>query len=239
MVSLRNRTLAAALIGFLLLSSCKNNGSSSLNPLEQGQNAPKLPTADRFTLKVPANAPTEVQLIGQTVNAMVSIGFAYLNAAATQEPTGSNGTWEWKATSQGLTVTIKATYDEAEKVVSWSVTIDGTDQQSGQTFNNWVAMNGTSDMEGASGHIYIYSPNSTTVASEVTWTTNNDELQFTITSEGTTWQAVVKSDGSGSITTMTNGKKTFEASWDASGAGTWASYDPTTGEQTGSGSWTS
>ncbi len=238
MCSFRKLPLVWMLLGFWLFS-CNNNGSSSLNPLDQGKEKPKLPTQDQFTLKVPTNAPPQVQGIAQTLNGMVALGFGYINQAANSEPTGSNGTWEWKATSQGLTITIKAVYDEAEQQVTWTATLNGTDQTSGTTFNNWTFLSGTTDMDGANGHITIFETNSTTVLAEIDWTTSaSNERTITLTSGATTWKAVVKSDGSGSLMVMENGKKTFEASWDASGAGTWATYDATTGEQTGSGSWT-
>ena len=220
----------------LIFSSCSSNSPNS--PEDQNK-PPAIPSTSNLKVTVPQNAPAELQLGAQTANALLTFGLnTWLNSIANTQPSGGNGNWQWTVTAQGITVTLKAV-EGSDGSVSWTLTLNGTDPQTGDTYNNWVAMTGTTSADGKSGSFTIYEENSTTVAVTATWSTNEaGTTTVTIeTPDGDSWAITSNADGSGTMVIKENGKKTYEASWNSASAGTWTSYNPETGEQTGSGSW--
>ena len=214
---------------------------SSSSPTETEQDkAPDLPDLNKLKVTVPQGAPPQVQGIALAANGFIAAGYGWIGQASSTNPTGSGGSYQWSVTQNGLTLTIKADV-QSDGSVKWTVTLNGTDPNSGTTYNNWVALSGSTDAEGKNGQFTIYEENSTNVAAQITWSedSNGNRTITMSSSEGLTWKIVANADGSGSVVTEENGKKTFEASWTANGSGTWASYDPQTGQQTGSGSWSS
>ncbi len=220
----------------LVLAACSGNNPSS----PENDNVPELPDLNKLRINVPQGAPPQVQGIALAVNSFISMGYGWLGPAYGKSPTGSDGTYEWKVTDRTLTITVRAVV-QSDGSAKWTVTLNGTDPTTGETFNNWVAVSGSTDAKSKTGQFTIYEPNTTNVAAQINWTEDDKgNLNITMsTSEGQTWRVTSKADGSGSLVVEENGKKTFEASWTSDGSGTWASYNPDTGEQIGSGSWSS
>jgi hypothetical protein len=127
---------------------------------------------------------------------------------------------------------------------TWSLTLNGTESGSSTTYNNWVAFTGTSSADGKSGDFKAYDDNTTTLAGDFVWSVDaNSKLTATLTSysSGTADGKVVivnNADGSGELDAYSGTVLTFKSTWVASGAGTWWTYDSSTGTQTGTGTWT-
>lgn len=230
-------SLVALLLTAVLPFWACGEGDSGTNPEQEP--LPTIPSQATFTVQVPTNAPPQVKGYVLSINNLVNAGFTWITAAANHQPSGSGGQYEWKATVYGVSVSLKAVVNRTTSEVQWTLTLDGTDQISGTTYNNWVAMTGTTDLQAKNGQVTLYEINTSDVAGQLAWTTrDNGERTINATSpDGSSWAVNLASDGSGSLVVMQYGNKVFEASWDSNGAGTWASYDPFTGQQTGSGSW--
>jgi hypothetical protein len=212
-----------------------------LKELTEASTAPTFPT---LTLKGPNtnSSDSHAQLTKNTITSF-NAGFAptYVALLTTVNPTQSGDTWTWSLVQGTLTVTTTAT-KQNDGSYMWSVKLNGTDPYTDSTYNNWVAITGTSTSDKKSGNFNTYARNTTVVIGNVVWSTDaNGKLTATFTSYGnglSTGKGVVvnNSDDSGELDLYTGSVVTYKSTWVASGAGTWWTYD-STGTQTGTGTW--
>ncbi len=221
----------------LLVAGCNKNN----NPLDTS-GAPSFPS---LTLKGPntnssdAHAQETKSTIA-TFNAETSPTYVALLTAV--NPTQSGNTWTWTSVQGTLTLTTSAT-KQNDGSYAWSVKLNGTDPFTDSTYNNWVAITGTSTSDNKTGNFNTYNPNTTVLLGNVAWSTGADSvLTATLTSynNGTlTGKGVVVNNpnSTGELDLYTGTVLTYKSIWKADGTGTWYTYDATTGNQTGTGTW--
>ena len=151
-------------------------------------------------------------------------------------PSGKHPDCEWKSEFTPNQVTIKAIRVNGE-TVAWELRLDGGAAQSGPVLINWLAAEGTIQSDGSTGSFKMYTTNTTSLSAETAWSKrDNGVLNIVSEKNRQKFSYSINLDNSGNfLITDANGMKTFEATWNTSGAGSWISYDPSTGQQTGNG----
>ncbi len=223
---------ALVMLGLLSSFSCKSTISGTESE------PPEIPTLDAITIPSPTGLPAGMQSQIATANTLASFGYTYLSAVTDVDPTYENGVWTWQFTNGDLTITVTAA-EQDDSTLNWTVVVNGSVPNLGQTFDNWTAITGTSAADGTDGSWTIYELNATTVAGTATWSTDDEDVvTIGLVSSIVSVDFTSTSDGSaGNMQIYQNSVKTFEAEWTASG-GTWTSYNQTSGEQADTGSWT-
>lgn len=209
-------------------------------PQEQPPGPPQLIGLSLLTFRLPANTPTEVINTSNEGLADLSFALQMFSRAGGKAPLGQHPDWEWKTDSFPYELIVKAKRLNTE-TVAWELRMDGGENSGSIVLNNWLAADGTTQNDGKSGAFKIYQTATTRIDAEASWTLDDQNVN-TIHSEtnGKRFDYTGNPDASGNFSVhTTSGQKLFEASWNASGAGSWAAYDAATGQQTGSGTWSS
>ena len=233
--------LSVGLAIALIVGGCNKKSS---NPATSPQTS-TTPTFPVVSIKGPNTNSTDTY--AQTVKAYATSVSqlttpSFLGAIITVSPTQSGNTWTWAGTEGNFTVTATAT-QQTDGSLTWSATLNGTDPSSGTTYNNFVAMTGSSSADGKSGDFKSYVDNTTTLDGDFAWSTNaSGALTATLQSytNGSVTNKITivnSSDGSGELDAYSGTVLTFKATWVANGSGTWWTYDSGTGTQTGTGTW--
>jgi hypothetical protein len=224
-----------SLCALLAFTACSINSPN--NPNDSNNTPPAIPSLAALTIRVPQNAPTNIQGMVIAANSITGLGYAYINAVTNSQPAFDNGEWTWKYNNGSLAITLIAS-SNSDGSVNWQLVLDGTETTTNTVFSNWTAMTGTSSQDGMSGNWVINNLNSTEAAGNATWQTDSQgNVTVKLTTDALVVDAKGNTDGSGEIIIVQNDKKIYEATWTASG-GTWIAYDPSTGQKTGEGSWT-
>ncbi len=222
----------------LLVAGCNKNSTNPTGPTTQ-------PSFPSVTLKGPNTNSTEAHAVEtktniSALNTMTSP--TYLAALILITPTQNGNVWTWAFTQGTLTLTATAT-TQTDGSNAWSVKLNGKDPSTDSTYNNWIAVTGTSSADGKSGDFKTYNINSTVLAGEIVWSTdasNKLTATFTAYTNGTaSGKSIVtnNADGSGELDSYVGTILVFKSTWVAAGTGTWWTYDATTGNQTGTGTW--
>lgn len=216
----------------LFLVSCKDN------PGEPKDTPPEVPQTN--TLEVPSNAPLPVTAYATNMNSLLTMGSTWLTTSATVTADFENGAWVWKVDKGGVHAELYAT--PGLTGVVWELYLDGTAVGTPLSFDDWMAVSGTTSIDGLEGNLLFYNVNSTDVLAKVDWETDTQESQTTtvnatINSVVHTYVYVSNPDTSGSLTAYNNGYKSFEASWGADGSGAYTVYNPQDGTVIDAGSW--
>jgi hypothetical protein len=226
----------------LIASGCNKKSSNPVSPTTTS-NAPVFPAV---VIKGPNTTSNdlyaqETKGYAASVNTLTTP--VYLGLVAGVNPTENGNAWTWTATQGNFTVTATAN-KQADGSYTWSLTLNGTESGSSTTYNNWVAFTGTASADGKSGDFKAYDDNTTTLTGDFVWSTNaSGTLTATLTSytNGAADGKMVivnNADNSGELDAYTGTVLTFKSTWIASGAGSWWTYDNSTGAQIGTGSWT-
>ncbi len=232
--------LIVAIVVALVAAGC--NKSSSTSP--QTSQPPTFPSV---TFKAPATNSTDsyatmTKSYATSINAYSS--GALFAAFGGMNPAQNGNTWTWTITEGTLTVTYTMT-KLADNSVTWQWMENGTDQSTGAVYHNWVFFSGSRSADGKSGDWKVFQDSTTNLAADFAWSTSaTNVLTGTLkvyASNGTTitdqLTVINNGDGSGEVDVYTGAVVTFKATWVASGAGTWWTYN-TSGTQTGTGTWT-
>ena len=135
-------------------------------------------------------------------------------------PEHSGDSWIWIAQSDDLTIhlTGRPTTDG----VDWTIVLSGN--MMGMTVKDWTAATGHTDELSSTGTFTVYMPNTTTVIGSIAWTITEDRMvtAYTETTDLLTggmvsYHIVNRPDGSGSVTVLRKGQRTFGAMWDPTG----------------------
>ena len=226
----------APLIFAVILSGCSKDSSS---PSEPQATAPTFPT---LVFKGPNTSSTETnaQMIKSYASAVNS--FTMMFVPYQQLPSTRDGnTWTWTYTEGTLTLKMTSTA-QSDGTYLWKLILNGQDQSDGVTYNNWTGMDGSTSADGKSGNWKIYEENTTTVATDFSWSTTNNVLTGTqkeYTNGSSSGQIILVNnpDNTGEMRMYTGAVMTYKATWTAGGSGQWWTYD-SSGTQTGTGSWT-
>lgn len=201
---------------------------------------PSLPNFSLINFTFPANAPDVVSMRNGEALGDLAFALQMFDLAKGKTPAGKHPDWEWKTDLTPYQVTIQAHRLNGE-AVAWQLRMDGGPQQGGGLILiNWLAAEGTIQSEGSIGSFKMYITNTTILSAETSWSRAGDgALRIESEKSQQQFSYTIDPDNSGGfLITDANGMKTFEANWDSSGAGSWIVYDPATGLQVDSGSWT-
>ncbi len=207
------------------------------NPNDPQNAAPEIPQLILFHGPSGNGVPEALQNSIEEFNANMATGYTYLSIATITSPDANDNRYVWQVSAGGFTAVIEAVKQE-DDTVEWTVTISGSDAN--HSYDNWVALRGTSNMEGTEGEWHIFEENSTNEVGVFVWSVDDHGVkhgQFTAHSGDVVYEITNNPDGSGSFVKKVNGVKVYEAIWDASGAGSWTSWD-TNGNVIDSGNWT-
>ncbi len=232
----KNVTLIFAIAVFVAGCSSKNNVTGP------NSSAPQL-KAPQFHGPVSTSSSADTSLGARTAVSTaalfdgISAGFmAYYAGSGTQ----SGNSWTWSSTENGITGVWTAT--SASSGYSWKLVLNGS---SGNTsYNNWTALTGSESSDGKSGNWTLYYLNSSEPEFAASWSTDsNGNLTGTILVYNTSGALTAKeiftnnTDNSGELKIYTGATLTLDIKWIANGSGTWVEYDPTSGAEINSGSW--
>ncbi|MEE9169700.1 MAG: hypothetical protein V3U73_08025 [bacterium] len=206
------------------------------NPVGDEEVAPNIPQLIIFRGPDSPNAPQELGTSLGLLNGKTATAFNYLSLANLLSPEADENKFSWEVTYGQFNALIEAR-KIANGTVDWTLTLNGSDGT--VTYNNWVAMRGNSDMDGASGTWRFFAENSATEMAQFTWEIDDNEQRFgtlILNDVGRLYDVMNHPNKSGSLEVKENGVKVYQATWDASGAGSWTAWD-TQGNMLDSGSW--
>jgi len=158
------------LFGFILLFTACSDDTVSDTEAEE----PELPETSPVEVDVSyyedANTePTEeyqtfnmADAYAQSSNGVLSsyagLGQFYMGFGSGEDGDYSNGVWTWEYTVNGLTV--RMTAEDTGPGIEWNLFFDGTDPETGQTWDNQRFMYGFIDHDNENGEWSFYAGNS-------------------------------------------------------------------------------
>ncbi len=229
----------AAIAITLLAAGCSKKSSAPTSP----QTAPSFPSV---AIKGPNTSSSDAhaqETVAYTteVNALANSGL--FGAFAGTNGVQAGNTWTWSVTEGTLTVTFNETLQN-DGSYTWAWKENGTNSQTHVVYNNWVFFSGNRSADNKNGEWKVYNDNTTILAGDLTWSTNaSNVLTSTLMTYDTTGTLKGKiaitnnADNSGEVDYYVGAVMTFKATWTAAGTGTWWTYDSTSGNQTGTGTW--
>lgn len=211
----------------------------SESPIEpEPEPVPELPVIALTRIEVPTNVPAIVQnYFEKAYDLGMTLPIFNLYEINGVNRTGPHPDWRWTTKLGTWTVTSAANII-SENSVSWNLKI---------SFDNagvdyWIAANGQTNLDGKIGtswRSYDFATRSDKLVSTASWQLDKQgELSlYTEDSEGIRNELRHNLDGHLNLIVRQTGAKMFEAVWDSTGSGSWNTYNTTTGEETGSGTW--
>lgn len=193
-----------------------------------------------FRGPITASTHTEAQKVKAIVAELNGFTTSF-NAFSNVRPTVSGETYSWTLTESGLTVRLVAT-KQPDGGYAWKLILNGRDNVSGETYNNWTAFEGTVDAARTNATWFIYNDNATTKSSDLIWTiSSSGSLVGTLNkySNGVLTGQTILTDnliGTGEVRLIQNSLLTYRAIWLSSGNGQYWYYDPS-GQVTSQGTW--
>ncbi|NOX38021.1 MAG: hypothetical protein GXO78_10835 [Calditrichaeota bacterium] len=197
-------------------------------------------TLETAVVEVPDNAPSNVRAMGAPYFAFHNLFKGWHQWMKTVMLQGrmvhQDTTWTWEVSANNLTIRLVVTVGQ-DSSKQWALYFDGTDA-SGNTYNNWKAMEGWISADEKSGTLTLYETNSTNVLVTYEWTIDDQgnvsaEVQ---TSDGYRIVAQKNADGSGFLKFYLNNVLRLEIYWNADRSGNWKAYDEN-GNLINQGSW--
>jgi hypothetical protein len=207
-------------------------GCSSDNSTQPKEEAPDLNAIFPVVQTPPAtNAPPKAQYWVESFTIFSQLANQYFNQFSGLEGTYENGKWKWTLTSYGITYSYYVEATDTSYI--WYLVLDGTSTIPGDTtsFQNWKAIEGYTSLDGKSGSLKAYWPNSTILAWEWVWeiNANNDYFAtFYVYDEGGAplekAELTIYADGSGELNgyEYLNGQWTLVGSFSWDAAGNWS-----------------
>jgi len=226
---IRFLALLLSLVAMVFSGCLEQNGTGS-------STLPQFPTVVTFLGPSSPNAPQELGTYVSQFNANTTMAFSYLTLARLQKPHTEGNTTTWTITSGQLVATIQAV--KGDDSADWTFELNGTDQ-SGNTYDHFQFMTGTSTMDGKTGTLHIFDASGTEIGLFEWSETDGGVKTADLTvygSPNTKYSLLNNADHSGSLDVFKGTVKTYHAEWNASGAGTWQKYDAN-GSVSDSGSW--
>ncbi|MGE5400611.1 MAG: hypothetical protein ACM3S2_09420 [Ignavibacteriales bacterium] len=227
---MRNRfgyTVAILMTLLIFAAGCSKKDSNPSSPADTGtQTPPPVPNVI-FNGPVSSSQNPMLMLVNGYVKSM-NLFLNYSSLFANVQATYDNGIWSRKFLNGTLTMTLNATPQQDGSFL-WKLTVSGTSDS--VSYNNWLALEGTTSADGKTGNWKLFANNSQLLQGEYAWKQNPD---------GSLTGSVNAFDNSGKLITRTeltnNSDKTgqvlfylgqtlsFKALWDANGGGQWWQY---------------
>lgn len=153
----------------------------------------------------------------------------YSNKFQNVQAVYSDSTWVRKFVEGPITAVLTAT-QLSDGTFSWKLTLNGTNDT--VTYNNWLALEGTSSADGRIGTWKLFRNNTNILTGDYSWQTNTDN-STTITvreyqADGNVRskiEATENTDKSGQVLVYFLSNLSFKALWAADGTGQWWTYD--------------
>ena len=226
---MKNRVLLGLVAGTILMAC----GGS---PSEPEPEPPQLLNESLIQIDLPVNVPSEVIIFyDTTLLDLKSRIFDIVEEVNNPNPRGGHPDWQWSATIGPGQATIKATTLK-DNTVFWEITVN-VPGQIGQ--EDLLLVTGTTSFDLRTGFWEFPDIVTSEIVASSSWSRSDQEV-LTITTDVPekvrSFQLVGKPDGSGSLGVESYGARIFEANWNNSGGGSWASYD-SSGQRTGGGLW--
>ncbi|HDL18107.1 MAG TPA: hypothetical protein ENH29_03545 [Bacteroidetes bacterium] len=209
------------LVAAVLLMGCFEK--LTLNDSEN--NPPEIPEIIIFKAPSSVNAPQELQTGIRELNNQLAPGYTYLSIATINHPEIEGNQVTWNVSAGVFKATIVAN-KKVDETTDWTVTINGSDDN--HSYNNWLALQGNSTVDGKAGDWHIFSEQLAAEIGIVNWSNDANNLKkglFLFHYSGAEYEIVNRPDKSGSFTKKLNGIKVFESSWDNLGSGNYTRRD--------------
>lgn len=237
LLRLQTRFFACCLVGFV---ACKSSTAPEAPP-----GPPALPDLALIAATQPANAPTQVDDYFTNSFGYLRSTFGDFDRAKGSPATGKHPEWSW-LTSIGTWDIILRAKALSENQFEWQSTVDFNED--GQV--NWNRWAGNISADGYSGAVAFRTRDNRNVIIDLTWVRDEQDILSFLSethelpsteNELVITEITARPDGTVEmVVKMADSRvKIFEANWDASGAGSWAAFDASTGQQTGGGTWSS
>ena len=215
----------------LLVWGCSSGGgtnpSNNLQPLTSPTFAGPTPKTTNGDTAIGVLA---AQLDAASLNVVFQDYLEFFSGQGTQ----NGNTWTWIKQSSTLTATADLTVNGSNYTLS--LTFNGTYEN--QNYGDAIVMSGTESSDGKNGSWSIATPAGD---GELDWSTDSHgTLTGTFTSTDSDNEKDIltnKADGSGEFQEYNGSAVKLDVTWSSNGSGQWVAYDPTTGNQIGSGSW--
>ena len=227
---------AVLALGMVLLLGC---AKETTGPEQEPPQLP--PKLEANVTEVPADTPDQVrpygQMLGSFRNSFTEIYQRWRTLIQSTQVKREDGKWVWEQTHNTFTVRLVA-WVEDDGTQKWELYFNGVDPQTETPYNNVKILEASLSRDGKAGTFKVFDPVTQTLRFTYSWTVEQDgTIRATLTTgENQRLDIVNNPDGSGELVVYIDGVKRLEASWNADGSGSWASYDEN-GQQTGSGSW--
>jgi len=236
------RSLSVLLIVGLLFFSCSSDKKDS--GTNQEEQPPQGVTIE--PVQLPASMVQSSDEHAQLVVAYVNLlnVFQYwtnsliprgqVKKSPALEATTDGPPWVYTWTEQGLTVTLTITIENNQ--YHWVLTYSGSYE--GTQYTNVKVVEAWQNMDGTSGSITLYDPETQSKAADWTWQKDDQgtvTIHFISYDDQTEIILVQKADLSGSIEVKENSVLVFKATWNGDGTGQWWTYE--NGSVSGSGTW--
>lgn len=210
---------------------------------------PNLPAEESVVVNLPQNAPQQVRDYYGQVDRPFKTALEHSTRIKGMKPVNNQATWTWTFLPGGAglpAVTLKAVALPGD-TIHWTISWNG--DVGGVVINNWVSAEGKTTSDGKYGDWKFYVFNTSSLDRTAAWRKSDDGV-LTINaahqrapgpaddvSANFGFLLLGNPDGSGVLQVSQDGVKIFEAIWQASGAGIWAAYDASTGQQIDGGAW--
>ncbi|MFQ5629380.1 MAG: hypothetical protein ACE5I1_11515 [bacterium] len=218
----------------LFIFGCRESPNTPQKEISPGP--PILPSRGIIKIDFPINAPAEVDTIFSESIGDLNFVFILIEFAKDSTAKGQYPDWTWRAKASPYNMEIKAKI-LAENVVQWQIILDSDQVVEGPYPEDWLQSKGTITDNGKSGSFDMFEPFNANLLAQSNWSNDNNTLIINTKKDQKNYEITANPNKSGKVVVTKQIVKIFEASWDATGAGSWISYNPVTGQQTGSGTW--
>lgn len=221
-----NFFILSFLIMAFLAAGCSKKDDNPSAPQQIANTPPAIP---EVTIKGPASASNDpmLQLVKDYftgLNPFMNYSNMFRNVPAALE----DSTWVRRYLNGSITATLTAKrLDDGSYV--WRLTFSGTNDT--VTYNNWLALEGTSSADGKTGTWKAYRYNTNMMQGDYSWRRNDDGSitavvrQYRNGNVYSRFEFLENSDHSGQVLVYFSGNLAFKASWQTNGSGQWWMYD--------------
>ncbi|MGE5352804.1 MAG: hypothetical protein ACM3P0_12025 [Acidobacteriota bacterium] len=224
-----NFLILSFLIAAFLASGCSKKDDNPAAPAVVTNPGPP-PAVPRIDIKGPGSTSNDpILLLAKSYFQSLGTLSYYSNMFRDVQAVYSDTGWVRKFLNGSITATL-TTKKLADGSYAWKLTLNGTSDS--VTYNNWLALEGTSSADGKMGTWKLFRQNTNLLTGDYSWQKNADSsVTATIreyNADGslrTRIEASEKTDNSGQVLVYFTGNLAFKASWLANGSGEWWTYD--------------
>lgn len=228
------RSFGFLITSFLILaflsSGCSKKDDNPSAPLTNNNIPPDVPAV---SLNGPGSSSNDASLMLvkgyiQGLNGFMNYINKFQNVEAVKSDTG----WVRRYLNGSIVATLTTTRLQ-DGSYSWKLTLSGTNDS--VTYNNWLALEGTSSADGKSGTWKVFRDNTNLLTGDYSWQKNSDGSitatlrEYRNGSVHSRIEATENADKSGQLLFYLGDNLSFKTLWQSNGSGQWWMFDSSGG----------